>query len=192
MRVGTTMFRHLFSAALGAAAIVAFANSAGAADDLDARLQTCNACHGANGRPISAEIPVIWGQQTAYMVKQIHDYRAKDRENPVMTPLAATVKQEETRKAATYFTAKTWPAGHAAAGAASEPKGMTVCKACHQPNFEGGLPAPRLAGQSYEYLLAAMKSFADETRTNSADMIRLMKMVRPEQRQEMARYLAGM
>jgi len=186
------MFRHLLSAALGAAAIVAFAQAARAADDLDARLATCNACHGANGRPISAEIPIIWGQQTAYMVKQIHDYRAKDRENPVMTPLAGTIKQEETRKAAVYFTAKTWPTRATPAAAASEPAGMTICKACHQPRFEGGLPAPRLAGQSYEYLLAAMKSFADETRTNSADMIRLMKMVTPEQRQTMARYLAGL
>ena len=193
MRAGTTMFRHLLSVTLGAAAIAGFMQAANAADDLEARLQTCGACHGADGKPISAAIPIIWGQQTAYMVKQIHDYRAKDRDNAVMTPLAGTIKQEETRKAAAYFAIKTWPVAHAAAAAAtSEPKGMTVCKACHQPNFEGGLPAPRLAGQSYEYLVAAMKSFADETRTNSADMMRLMKMLTPEERDAMAHYLAGL
>jgi cytochrome c553 len=189
------MFRHFLSVTLGAATIVAFVHAARAADDLEARLQTCNACHGADGKPISAAIPIISGQTTAYLVKQIHDYRAKDRDNVVMTPLAGTIKQEETRKAAAYFTAKTWPAAHAAAAgapAASEPKGMTVCKACHQPHFEGGLPAPRLAGQSYEYLAAAMKSFADETRTNSVDMMRLMKMLTPEERDAMAHYLAGL
>jgi cytochrome c553 len=186
------MFRHLLSTMFGAAAILALVGTASAADDLEARLQTCNACHGADGKPVSAAIPIIWGQQTAYLVKQIHDYRAKDRENPVMTPLAATIKQEETRKAAAYFAAKTWPAAHAAAAAAAEPKGMTVCKACHQPHFEGGLPAPRLAGQSYEYLAAAMKSFVDGTRTNSADMVRLMKMLTPEDRDAMAHYLAGL
>ncbi len=186
------MFRHFLSVTLGAAAIVAFVHAARAADDLEARLQTCNACHGADGKPISSAIPVIWGQTTAYLVKQIHDYRAKDRNNDVMTPLAGTIKQEETRKAAAFFTAKTWPAAHAAAAAAGEPKGMTVCKACHQPHFEGGLPAPRLAGQSYEYLAAAMKGFADETRTNSADMMRLMKMLTLEERDAMAHYLAGL
>ena len=38
------MFRHLLSLTLGAAAIVAFTHAARAADDLEARLQTCNAC----------------------------------------------------------------------------------------------------------------------------------------------------
>jgi cytochrome c553 len=186
------MFKHLLCVTLGAVAAVAMVHAANAADDLDARLQTCNACHGADGKPISAAIPIIWGQQTAYLVKQIHDYRAKDRDNPVMTPLAATIKQEETRKAAAYFAAKTWPAVAHPAAAASEPEGMTVCKACHQPNFEGGLPAPRLAGQSYEYLAAAMESFANGERTNSADMAKLMKMVPKADRDAMAHYLAGL
>lgn len=186
------MFRHLFSITLGAAAVVAFVHAASAADDLEARLQTCNACHGAAGKPISPEIPIIWGQTTAYLTKQIHDYRAKDRESPVMTPLAGTIKQEETRKAATYITAKAWPAGAHPVAAATEPKGMTVCKACHQQSFEGGLPAPRLAGQSYEYLVAAMKSFADGTRTNSMDMAKLMKMLPAADRDAMAHYLAGL
>jgi cytochrome c553 len=192
MRAIQTMFKLLLRVVLGAAAAMAMVHAANAADDLDARLQTCNACHGADGKPISAAIPIIWGQQTAYLVKQIHDYRAKDRDNPVMTPLAATIKQEETRKAAAYFAAKTWPAVAHPAAAASEPKGMTVCKACHQPNFEGGLPAPRLAGQSYEYLKDAMQSFADGERTNSADMAKLMKMVPKADRDAMAHYLAGL
>jgi cytochrome c553 len=185
------MSKRFLSVICGAAAILALAGSAQAADDLEARLATCNACHGADGKPISSAIPIIWGQQTAYMVKQIHDYRAKDRDNAVMTPLAGTIKQEETRKAAAYFAAKAWPAGHPVAGAA-EPKGMTMCKACHQPSFEGGLPAPRLAGQSYEYLAAAMESFASGERTNSADMTKLMKMVSKADRDAMAHYLAGL
>ncbi len=186
------MLKHLLAATCGVAMTLAFVGAGKAADDLATNLQTCNACHGADGKPISAAIPIIWGQQTAYLVKQIHDYRAKDRDNTVMTPLAATIKQEDTRKAAAYFAAKSWPAAHAAAAAATEPDGMAICKACHQPHFEGGLPAPRLAGQSYEYLAAAMKSFTDGTRTNRADMVRLMKMLTPEQRDAMAHYLAGL
>ena len=42
---------------------------------------------------------------------------------------------------------------------------------CHQPNFEGGPPAPRLAGLSYEYLVAVMRSFAADERTNTVCQI---------------------
>ena len=38
------------------------------------------------------------------------------------------------------------------------PGGLAQCQPCHQPKFEGGPPAPRLAGLSYEYLAAAMRA----------------------------------
>jgi hypothetical protein len=37
-----------------------------------------------------------------------------------------------------------------------------------------------------------MTSFVDGTRTNSADMVRLMKMLTPADRDAMAHYLAGL
>jgi cytochrome c553 len=72
------------------------------------------------------------------------------------------------------------------------PDGLTVCRICHQPNFEGGLPAPRLAGQSYDYLLSALNSFADGTRDNNADMVKLMQATTPAQRETIARYLSSL
>jgi len=142
--------------------------------------------------PTSSTIPVIWGQQQNYLVKQVHDYRAGDRNNPVMSPVAAGVKQEDTRPLAAYFAAKTWPEHKAADPAASPPEGIAMCKACHQPNFEGGAPAPRLAGLSYDYLVAAMKSFADDQRANNGDMPKFMKALTDGQRDTMAKYLAGL
>jgi cytochrome c553 len=174
----------------GAVTILAILALPANADELEDSLQTCNACHGQNGEPIAAIIPIIWGQQESFLVKQLHDYKSKDRENPIMTPLAEGIKQPDIRKVARYFAAKTWPARHAADAAASPPAGMTVCRICHQENFQGGLPAPRLAGQSYEYLVGAMNAFADEQRTNSADMMKLMKALTPAERQAMARYLS--
>jgi cytochrome c553 len=96
---------------------------------------------------------------------------------------------------ANYFAAKPWPAKKAAAGAAPAAppaEKIAVCKACHQPNFEGGAPAPRLAGLSYEYLLAAMNGFADGTRTNNLDMPTLMKALTPAERDQIAHYLAAL
>src|SRR5262245_54419503 len=190
------MLKTLVSVGCGAAAIVALAIApATAADELEAKLQSCNACHGQNGQPIDKSIPIIWGQTTAYMVKQLRDYRSEDRPNPVMSPLAGMIKPEEWRKVATHFAAKPWPAKQASTGpapAAPPEQKIAVCRICHQPNFEGGLPAPRLAGQSYEYLVGAMQSFADEQRTNSQDMTTLMKMLTAEERDAIAKYLAAL
>lgn len=76
--------------------------------------------------------------------------------------------------------------------AVPEPPGMARCQICHQPKFVGGLPAPRLAGQSYEYLVDAMKNFADGDRTNNADMVKMMQELSPAQREAIARYLASL
>jgi cytochrome c553 len=189
------MVKTLVSVSCGAAMLALVAAPANAADELEARLQTCNACHGQNGQPIDKSIPIIWGQTTAYLVKQLHDYRSEDRANPVMSPLAGTIKPEEWRKVAAYFTTRQWPAKQASSSPPPTPPAaekIAVCRVCHQQNFEGGLPAPRLAGQSYEYLVAAMRSFADDQRTNSADMATLMKMLSAEDRDAIARYLSAL
>jgi len=190
------MLKTVVSLSCGAAALFALAIvPASAADELETRLAACNVCHGQNGQPIDKSIPIIWGQTTAYMTKQLHDYRSEDRPNPVMSPLAGTIKPEEWRKVASYFAAKPWPAKQASSGpapAAPPEQKIAVCRICHQPNFEGGLPAPRLAGQSYEYLVASMQSFADDKRTNSQDMQQLMKMLTAEERDAIAKYLAAL
>jgi cytochrome c553 len=67
-----------------------------------------------------------------------------------------------------------------------------LCQICHQQNFVGGLPAPRLAGQRYEYLVEAMRRFADGERTNNTDMANLMKAISPADREALARYLSGL
>ena len=69
---------------------------------------------------------------------------------------------------------------------------MAVCQACHQQNFVGGLPAPRLAGKSYEYLVEAMRRYAEGERTNNTDMTNIMNALSSAERQEMARYISGL
>ena len=188
------MFTRLFSTILGAAVGFAVAAvPADAADDIEAKVQSCAVCHGQNGVPIDPKtIPIIWGQQQSYLVKQLRDYRNGERDNPIMSPIAKALAQEDLRKIAAYFAAKSWPAQQAAAAAASPPNGIAQCQPCHQPNFEGGPPAPRLAGLSYEYLVAAMRDFAADERTNNGDMPKFMQALTDSERDAMARYLAGL
>jgi cytochrome c553 len=188
------MFTRLFSTILGAAVGFAVAAvPADAADDIEAKVQSCAVCHGQNGVPIDPKtIPIIWGQQQSYLVKQLRDYRNGERDNPIMSPIAKALAQEDLRKIAAYFAAKSWPARQAAAAAASPPNGIAQCQPCHQPNFEGGPPAPRLAGLSYEYLVASMRDFAADERTNNGDMPKFMQALTDSERDAMARYLAGL
>ena len=105
------------------------------------------------------------------------------------------VPQEDTGKIAAYYAGKSWPAQHAAGAAASPPEAIAdkiaMCRP-DQQNFAGGAPAPRLAGLSYEYLVASMRSFADGERTNNPDMPEFMKALTDSERDAIARYLSGL
>jgi len=193
------MFRKgLFSTVFGAAAVAAVvAVPARAADDIETKLQLCSACHGQNGESINTATPIIWGQQGNYLYKELHDYHSGDRKNPIMGPVAQGFSLEELRQAAAYFAAKTWPprkAGDTPAPAAAPdaPATAASCRACHGQNFEGGAPAPRLAGLSYEYLVASMRSFADDQRTNNEDMPKFMKALTESEREAIAHYLSAL
>jgi cytochrome c553 len=188
----TRLFSTIFAAGVSVA-IAAAPAQAQAADDIEAKAQVCAACHGQNGVPTDAKTnPIIWGQQQSYLVKQLHDYRSGERDSPIMSPIAKSLAREDLRKIAAYFAAKSWPAQGAAAAPASPPSGIAQCRPCHQPNFEGGPPAPRLAGLSYEYLAAAMRSFAADERTNNGDMPKMMQALTDSERDAMARYLSAL
>jgi cytochrome c553 len=187
------MLKNLSAALPGALLVAAAIAMPAAAQDVTAKVQICASCHGENGTPIDAKtIPVIWGQQVSYIVKQLHDYRSGARENAIMTPIAKTIAIEDIRPIANYFAAKPWPAGKPADPLPAAPAGIAQCRLCHQPNFEGGPPAPRLSGLSYDYLIGAMNAFAADKRTNNLDMPGFMRALSESDREAMAHYIAGL
>jgi cytochrome c553 len=186
------MVRSLVSV-FGAVAIFAFAAaSANAQDDLGEKTALCGACHGQSGEPVNGITPIIWGQQGNFLYKELHDYHSGERANPIMSPLAKNLSLDDLRAIANYFAAKTWPAHKDAAAAGPPPEGSAMCKACHGQNFEGGAPAPRLAGQGYQYLIGSMNAFADGQRTNNLDMPGFMKGLTESQREAIAHYLSAL
>ena len=145
-------------------ALASIAVPARADDDaVVAKAQACATCHGQNGTPISANFPIIWGQQGNYLYKELHDFHSGDRKNPIMAPLVQGTSLDELRALANYLAAKPWPGKQTASTAAPSPapvvrrhrRGIQTCKACHQANFEGGAPAPRLAGLTLRILSRA-------------------------------------
>jgi len=187
------MFKR-FTTMIAAGVVFAFAGvPAQAQGDIETKVQVCGTCHGLNGVPtVPTTVPIIWGQRQDYLFKQLVNYRNGMREHAMMSAIAKGIQQADLRPMAAYFGAKTWPARTSPATPGAEPKGVAMCKACHQANFEGGPPAPRLAGLSYEYLAASMKSFATEERTNNGDMPKIMQMFTEAERDAMARYISAL
>jgi cytochrome c553 len=188
-----SMLKSLVASVCGAVIVAWAANApANAQGDLSEKIAICAACHGQNGQPVNSTTPIIWGQQSNFLYKELHDYHSGERANDIMAPLVKSIDLKDLRGIANSFAAKPWPARQSPAAAGQEPEGIAMCKACHGQHFEGGAPAPRIAGQSYDYLIGAMDSFADGKRTNNLDMPGFMKALSESQRQAIAHYLAAL
>jgi cytochrome c553 len=173
-------------------AVATAGNTAEAEAILGAKLLVCSTCHGVDGVPKTAATPIIWGLQENYLLKQLTEFQSKARNNDVMTWMATALSQAELGPAAAYFAKKNWPARRTNVASASPPSGIAVCQICHQQDLVGGLPGPRLAGQSYEYLIGAMNRFAAGERTNNADMVKIMEAISPAEREALARYISAL
>lgn len=70
----------------------------------------CMACHGLTGMsPKSARAaawPNLAGQRYAYLLEQLQAFQQGARKNPLMSPMAQRLSQEDTRDLAAYFSAQ--------------------------------------------------------------------------------------
>ncbi len=68
-----------------------------------AEAQTCVACHGQNGISLSPSWPTLAGQHEDYLVHALKAYRAGERTDVSMMPMAANLSDDEIAKLAEYF-----------------------------------------------------------------------------------------
>lgn len=90
---------------VAAAAALAAAGSAGAAD-LEAgkaKAAICAACHGADGVSPNDLWPNLAGQKQGYLVKQMKAFRDGTRNDPMMSPMAKPLSDEDIENLAAYF-----------------------------------------------------------------------------------------
>ena len=64
---------------------------------------SCAACHGAVGISPNTSWPNLAGQQKAYLVKQMKDFRDGRRSDPWMSPMAKPLSDEEIENLAIFF-----------------------------------------------------------------------------------------
>lgn len=164
------------------------ANAAGdAAKATPIATQVCAACHGADGNSMIPMYPKLAGQHPEYITKQLTNFKAGDRKNPVMSGMVATLTPEDMTNLGAYFGSQAGKGGTAKSngrGSIGEKiykggipgNGVPACASCHGP-AGAGVPVqfPRLAGQHADYTVAQLKTFRSGERAN--DGAKMMRMV---------------
>ena len=110
-----------------------------------------------------------------------------------MSPIAATLAQEDLLPLAGYFSKLKWPnlqqppAPQDVATKALPANSSVGCTGCHLDHFQGDGSTARLAGQQHDYLIKTMTDFRSGTRGNNPGMSDLMKAAAPEDLAALAR-----
>lgn len=162
---------RLGAVVLGAVGALALAAPA-TADEGFRISQTCAGCHGTNGASPGDTIPVLGGQNAAYLADSMRAYKSGDRDYYVMKIIANGFDDKQIDAMATWFAEQPWVASAGAVDAALAESGKavaeTACASCHGDSGEASDAAPRLAGQPAAYLMLAAQAYKNGGRSHAA------------------------
>ncbi len=178
----------------------------GSAEAGKTKSATCAACHGADGNSVNPEWPKLAGQHESYIIKQLSNFKAGDRKNASMSPMAAPLSEQDMADLAAYFSSQVRKAGEGdqtkvtlgeqVYKGGNNATGVAACAACHGPTGAGNPAAkfPSLNGQHATYIKNQLLSFRKGERANDAGkMMRnvAIKMTDAEI-EAVAEYIAGL
>jgi cytochrome c553 len=72
-----------------------------------AKSGSCAACHGGDGNSPNPQWPKLAGQHAEYMVLQLKAFKAGERKNPLMSPMAAPLSEADMEDLSAYFASQT-------------------------------------------------------------------------------------
>lgn len=91
----------LLMALISSLPVISYAAGDAAAGKIKA--VSCAICHGAEGVSANDIWPNLAGQKSGYLVKQMKAFRDGDRKDPMMSPMAAPLSDEDIDNLAAYF-----------------------------------------------------------------------------------------
>jgi cytochrome c553 len=166
--------------------------------------KVCAACHTNDGSRGTPTYPILQGQHPEYLVKQLTEFKAGKRANPIMMGMAATLSVDDMKNVAAFYAGKRAKDGFAKQkdsvalgekiyrGGVSD-RSIPACAGCHSPTG-AGIPAqyPRLAGQHADYTEAQLIAFRGGVRTNSLPMTGVAAKLNDREIKAVADYIAGL
>ena len=72
----------------------------------EAKAAVCFACHGQQGNSQMPDWPKLAGQHAKYLVTQLRAFKDGSRKNPLMSPQAAALSEQDMQNLAAYFAAQ--------------------------------------------------------------------------------------
>jgi cytochrome c553 len=176
----------------------------GAGDPVAGKLKSafCQGCHGEDGNSATSDFPKLAGQYAVYIQKQIKDFKAGTRQDPLMTDIALTVTtDQDLLDISAYFASQQQMKGAKPVitkGGQRRFQAGNGCQTCHGINGKGLAPnnshAPVIGGQHREYLIKQIKEFRNNFRTNESTgmMGMIADLMTDEQIEEVAYYESGL
>lgn len=137
----------------------------------ETKAAACAACHGAGGVSMVPMYPTLAGQGARYLYKQLQDFKAGRRNNPIMMGMAMGLADQDMADLAAYYTAqkavvnKANPElvklGEKIYRGGNSKTGLAACSGCHNPSGKGNALGgfPRLGGQHADYIKAQLTAF---------------------------------
>ncbi|WP_407275883.1 c-type cytochrome [Halothiobacillus sp. DCM-1] len=196
--------RPLIGACCLALSAVIPVHAAGNIEAGKAASATCAACHGATGNSAAPMFPSIAGQSASYLAEQLHAFRDGNRVNPIMSPQAKALTDQQILDLAAYFSAQTRTVANASTddsipGAhlwkfGGHSNSIAACAACHGPQGQGNQPAgfPALRGLTPQYVIESLMAYRnDQRKTEHASiMVSIAKKLSDDDMKDVAQHIA--
>jgi cytochrome c553 len=172
-----------------------------------AKSAMCQGCHGEDGNSLAPSFPKLSGQFADYISKQVLDFQAATRADPVMTGMAAAVTDKtDLADISAYFASQKQMKG---AGSKNDvgralylqgdaARGIYGCVNCHGENGKGMAPNnaffPVIGGQHKDYLAKQLADLKSGSRKNDPGgmMAAIAKQMSDADIAAVAEYLAGL
>jgi cytochrome c553 len=134
------------------------------------RVEQCGTCHGKDGNSAIERVPSLAGQPEFFLTNQLVLFREGVRAIEPMASLVKDLKDDDIVALAQHFAKLPPKRTSEAVDAALAKKGAEVaqklhCGSCHTPTLAGDEQMPRLAGQRIDYMVMALRSYRDSTRS---------------------------
>jgi cytochrome c553 len=180
--------------------------AAGSVEAGQAKSATCGACHGMDGNSLSPEWPNLAGQHASYIERQLKAFKAAERQNDLMSPMAMILSDEDMTDLAAYFATQTPRGGETEPSklnlgqrvyrAGNVSGGVMACAGCHGPNGRGNPLAgyASIQGQHATYVANQLRAYKAGTRqTDPNQMMRnVAALLSDEEIDAVASYVQGL
>jgi cytochrome c553 len=152
--------------------------------DVQAKLQYCEVCHGVSAQGFLGYYPIprLAGQQVAYIQNQLQGFSERKRTNNIMFNVGHVLSPAMITALATSFhDLNPKPLGNApkelvATGKQIYEEGVPganvpPCATCHGKEAKGDGQFPRLAGQLYLYVSLQLTNWSKERAESTSDIM---------------------